>query len=77
ANPDAEAARTASADYWKNFWSNGGVVDFSNCTDPRAAELERRVVLSQYLLATNCAGTTPPQETGLTYNSWFGKFHME
>ena len=22
-------------------------------------------------------GDTPPQETGLTYNSWFGKFHLE
>ena len=67
----------ASAAYWKDYWTKGGVVDFSNCTDPRAAELERRVVLSQYLLAIQCAGTTPPQETGLTYNSWFGKFHME
>lgn len=63
--------------YWQKFWKEGGVVDFSLCTDPRAKELERRVVLSQYLLATNCAGATPPQETGLTYNSWFGKFHLE
>ena len=22
-------------------------------------------------------GILPPQETGLTYNSWFGKFHLE
>ena len=34
-------------------------------------------MLSQYLLAIQCAGSTPPQETGLTYNSWFGKFHLE
>lgn len=66
-----------SAAYWQGFWKKGGVVDFSQCTDPRAKELERRVVLSQYLLAIQCAGTTPPQETGLTYNSWFGKFHLE
>ena len=32
-----------------NFWEVGGVVDFSECTDPRAKELERRTVLSQYL----------------------------
>lgn len=63
--------------YWDYFWRAGGVVDFSGCTDPRARELERRVVLSQYLLAVQCAGSTPPQETGLTYNSWFGKFHLE
>ncbi len=76
-NPTASETREAASAYWTGFWKNGGVVDFSNCTDPRASELERRVVLSQYLLAIQCAGSTPPQETGLTYNSWFGKFHME
>lgn len=74
---DVSAVRKAAARYWKDFWMQGGAVDFSRCTDPRARELERRVVLSQYLLAIQCAGDTPPQETGLTYNSWFGKFHME
>ena len=69
--------RTASADYWNNYWTKGAAVDFSQCTDSRAKELERRVVLSQYLLAIQCAGSVPPQETGLTYNSWFGKFHLE
>ncbi len=73
----AADVRKESTRYWDYFWRSGGVVDFSKCTDPRAAELERRVVLSQYLLATQCAGSTPPQETGLTYNSWFGKFHLE
>ncbi len=63
--------------YWNNYWETGGIVDFSLCTDSRAKELERRVVLSQYLLAIQSAGSTPPQETGLTYNSWFGKFHLE
>lgn len=73
----AADVRAASSRYWDYFWRSGGVVDFSRCTDPRARELERRVVLSQYLLAVQCAGSTPPQETGLTYNSWFGKFHLE
>lgn len=72
----AETA-SASANYWTDFWTTGAAVDFSHCTDPRAAELERRVVLSQYLLAIQSAGSVPPQETGLTYNSWFGKFHLE
>ena len=74
---DPTASREASAAYWQKYWQEGGVVDFSRCKDSRAAELERRVVLSQYLLAVNCAGDVPPQETGLTYNSWYGKFHME
>lgn len=63
--------------YWENFWVKGAAVDFSHCKDIRARELERRVVLSQYLLAIQSAGSTPPQETGLTYNSWYGKFHLE
>jgi protein-glucosylgalactosylhydroxylysine glucosidase len=62
---------------WKTFWSNGGAIDFSECADPRAKELERRVILSQYLTRIQCAGSLPPQETGLTMNSWFGKYHLE
>ena len=73
----AAFSREASSRYWNSYWEDGAVVDFSACTDRRAAELERRVVLSQYLLAIQCCGDVPPQETGLTYNSWFGKHHME
>ncbi len=62
---------------WKNFWETGGAVDFSGTSDQRAFELERRVVLSQYLTRIQCAGNYPPQETGLTYNSWYGKPHLE
>ena len=73
----AQEAFEASSRYWASFWQKGGAVDFSQCTDERAAELERRVVLSQYLMAIQSAGDYPPQETGLTYNSWHGKFHLE
>ena len=62
---------------WSYFWNRGGAVDFTGSTDKRADELERRVVLSQYLMAVQCAGNYPPQETGLTFNSWYGKFHLE
>jgi hypothetical protein len=62
---------------WEEFWSTGAAVDFSHCTDPRAPELERRVILSRYLTRIQCSGSLPPAETGLTYNSWFGKFHLE
>ena len=75
--PAFEAVRTAAAEHGKRFWMSGGAIDFSACTDPRAAELERRVVLSQYLTAIHCAGSRPPQETGLVHNSWYGKFHLE
>ncbi len=75
--PRFDETKNITEKHWINFWNNGGAVDFSHCKDRRAKELERRVVLSQYLLAIQCSGSTPPQETGLTYNTWFGKFHLE
>ena len=62
---------------WQQFWMSGGAVDFSGSTDKRAFELERRIILSQYLTRVQGAGHFPPQETGLTYNSWYGKPHLE
>lgn len=62
---------------WAAFWSGGAAIDLSGSADPRWRELERRIVLSQYLTAVNSAGAAPPQESGLLRNSWFGKFHLE
>lgn len=67
----------ASADHWRQFWTKGGAIELAGSKDPRAPEMERRLVLSQYLTAIQCAGSMPPQETGLTVNSWYGKFHLE
>jgi hypothetical protein len=72
-----DETEAASKKSWEKFWTHGGAVDFSECTDKRADELERRVILSQYLTKIQCSGSLPPAETGLTYNSWFGKFHLE
>jgi hypothetical protein len=72
-----EETRIACNNEWDEFWRSGGAVDFSDCTDPRAEELERRVILSQYLTKIQCSGSLPPAETGLTFNSWYGKFHLE
>lgn len=67
----------ASASSWKNYWTHGGAVDFSGSKDVRASELERRIILSQYLMKVNYAGSFPPQETGLTHISWYGKHNSE
>ncbi|MDP3643550.1 MAG: hypothetical protein Q8S54_10220, partial [Bacteroidota bacterium] len=75
--PTFAETETNNLENWKNFWITSGVVDFSACTDPRAKELERRFVLSQYLTKIQSSGSLPPQETGLVYNSWYGKFHLE
>ena len=73
----AAEVRSAAAEHWRDFWQKGGAIDLKGSADPRAMELERRIVLSQYLMAVNCAGNAPPQETGLTFNSWYGKSHLE
>ena len=67
----------ASGAHWERFWRSGAAVDFSGSTDPRAAELERRVVLSQYLTAIQLGDTTPASESGLTTSTWYGKHHTE
>lgn len=63
--------------HWAQFWETVGMVDCSDWQDPRGKELERRIVLSLYLLAIQSSGRVPPAETGLTCNSWYGKFHLE
>ncbi|REL38350.1 glycoside hydrolase family 65 [Rhodohalobacter sp. SW132] len=75
--PDAYSTKETVEGWWNDFWLRGGAIDLSESSDPRAHELERRIVLSQYLMAIQSSGSMPPQETGLTYNSWFGKFHLE
>jgi hypothetical protein len=74
---DPTATFAAAEKQWSAFWTSGAAIDLSAGSDPRARELERRIVLSQYLTAIQCAGSMPPQETGLTCNSWYGKFHLE
>jgi len=75
--PDVAEVLNAAQSHWHRFWSTGGAIDLSGSRDPRWRELERRIVLSQYLTAIQSAGDLPPQETGLTFNSWEGKFHLE
>lgn len=75
--PSAEATFAASRKQWPAYWQSGGAIDLSGSKDPRWRELERRIVLSQYLMAVNEAGAWPPQESGLVNNGWNGRFHLE
>jgi hypothetical protein len=72
-----DEAKTKCLLFWENYWNTGGFIDFTGSADPRAFELERRIILSQYLMAIQSRGKLPPAETGLTCNSWYGKFHLE
>lgn len=75
--PGFEQTRLASIKKWEQFWNSGGAIDLSGSRDSRWKELERRIVLSQYVMAINEAGPLPPQESGLVNNGWYGKFHFE
>ncbi|MBA7572803.1 hypothetical protein ES708_14589 [subsurface metagenome] len=72
-----EECLEASRNGWAEFWNTGAAIDLSESTDPRWMELERRIVLSQYLMKVNEAGSLPPQESGLVNNGWYGRFHFE
>lgn len=76
-NLDTQQIIENSRKSWEKFWEEGGAIELSRSKDQRANELERRIVLSQYILAIQSCGSMPPQETGLTCNSWYGKFHLE
>jgi len=70
--------KNISADHWKSFWENGGIIDLSGSKDKRWMELERRVILSIFLTAIQSCGSMPPAEAGLQkVDSWCGKFHLE
>ncbi len=76
-NISAEDIFADSRAAWKNFWNSGAAIDLSQSPDQRWKELERRIVLSQYLMKVNEAGSLPPQESGLVNNGWYGRFHFE
>lgn len=60
-----------------SFWNRGAMIDVSASEDKRADELQRRILSSMYLLFVNENSSVPPSETGLSCNSWYGKFHLE
>jgi hypothetical protein len=76
--PSFAAARGESTAMWDGFWRGGAFADIAGRTpDPRAHELERRVVQGAFLLRSQESGSVPPQESALLYNSWTGKHHTE
>jgi hypothetical protein len=76
--PTCTETKAACAARWKKHWTTGGAIDLSASKDARWPELERRVVLSQYLMAAMSAGSWPSSENGLLgIDPWRGQFHME
>ncbi len=74
---DFQTVREQSKKSWGQFWTTAGAIDLSESKDQRWKELERRIILSQYLTRIQSVQKYPPQEAGLTCASWHGKFHLE
>jgi hypothetical protein len=69
---------SSSRSWWQTFWTRGAFIDLTSIpNDPRARDLQQRIILSQYLTAINSASSYTPQESGLVNNGWNGKFHLE
>jgi len=76
-SPTFSEVKSSPASWWHMYWETGVVISLPATSNSSAAELQRRIILSQYVLAVNSAGKDPPQESGLVNNGWYGKFHME
>ena len=74
---DFDAVLENSRLAWAEYWNTVRIMDFRKTPDPRAMEIERRMVLSLYLFKIQSMGSLPSAETGLTVNSWYGRFHSE
>ncbi|KAF1956583.1 hypothetical protein CC80DRAFT_535242 [Byssothecium circinans] len=72
-----EHVKKKAVTWWADYWLNGAFISLPINANASAQELQRRIILSQYLLAVNGAGKDPAQESGLVNNGWYGKFHME
>ncbi|KAJ3852968.1 Six-hairpin glycosidase-like protein [Lentinula lateritia] len=76
--PSSASLVQSSIATWESYWMDSGFIDLiTGSTDSRADELQRRIILSRYLMRVNEAGEDPPQESGLVNDGWYGKFHME
>lgn len=75
--PTVKELMSRSTQAWQEYWLSGAAIDLSESKDSRWKELERRIVLSQYLMRMNAVGLWPPQESGLVNNGWYGRFHFE
>lgn len=61
--PTVPEIKSSSSSAWSSYWSTAGFVDLvTGSSDPRSVEIQRRIILSRYLMRVNEAGKNPPQE---------------
>ena len=69
--PSVIQERSSTA--WSKYWTQGGFIDLTSSSNPKADELQRRIILSQYHVRVNSvAKGQSPQESGLMNNGWYG-----
>jgi hypothetical protein len=69
-----DSIQKQNSDDWNQYWSEGGFVDLTQSPNPKANELQRRIILSQYHVRVNSAAKgQSPQESGLMNNGWYGE----
>lgn len=59
--PSYNEISTESREWWANYWTSSAFIDLSANNNENATELQRRIILSQYLVAVNSASHNPPQ----------------
>ncbi|KAJ5604356.1 hypothetical protein N7510_009510 [Penicillium lagena] len=59
--PSYDNIVAASKEWWADYWVSGAFIDLSATENANATELQRRIILSQYLVAVNEASHNPPQ----------------
>jgi hypothetical protein len=59
--PSYDSIVAASKEWWADYWVSGAFIDLSATKNANATELQRRIILSQYLVAVNEASHNPPQ----------------
>lgn len=59
--PSFEEVTGESRSWWASYWNSGAFIDLSATKNATATELQRRIILSQYLMAVNEASDNPPQ----------------
>lgn len=64
-----EALERQSTSWWESYWTSSAFIHLTSVNSTDAMELQRRIILSQCLLAVNSASSLPPQESGLVNNT--------
>jgi hypothetical protein len=75
--PGFATLKQDSIQWWQNYWNRGAFIDCTATKDPRAKELQRRIILSQYYLAINTGGSDFTADSGLVNNALYGKTQPE